>query len=310
MRAPPPPLALLWGANTFQLFKDNPDADVYPRVLHGEWEAMYEQLDALNRRGAGIYFTPNGCDGRGRKAENVIELRSWFVDVDGIPEERQKRGMIRRLLEHQHAPSAIVETRSGLHAYWYAVPGQDVDPIAFRQVEEGLIGYWGGDASAKDLPRVLRVPGFLHQKTAEPFIITTAYESEMSLYLAKELLAAFPPPRAVWSPSSARRDPIDAEDSWELVVRALASWRPIQLARHRVMTLACGVAWKFGVSEAQVVSDLLPIVTGWDTGRDMATELKRTARWAYQRAEPATVKALRGEGVDVPKLPAPVGSHA
>ena len=309
MTKPAPPLSLLWGPNTFQTFKDAPNADVRPEILHGEWAALYPHLDRLNRRGAGIYFTPNGCDGRGRKSENVIELRSWFVDIDGIPDERQKRGMVRRLLEHELEPSAIVETRSGLHAYWYAVPGQPVDATAFRQVEEGLIGYWGGDKSAKDLPRVLRVPGFLHQKTEQPFIITTLFESPMTFYLAEELLTAFPPPKPAYTPHASRRERIDASDAWGQVVNALAYWRPVQLARHRVMTIACGVAWKFGVSEAEAVNDLMPIVTGWDTGRDMATELKRTARWAYQRAEPATVKALRGEGVDVPKLRAPDASR-
>ena len=311
MHPPAPGLSLLWGENTYQTFVDDKNAQLYPRVIHGSWTKVYDELMRENDAGAGIYFTPNATDGTGRKAENIVEIRSWFVDIDGIPAENVKRGVIRRLLEHQLSPSAIVETRAGLHCYWYAVPGAEVDLELFKRVEEGVIGFWGGDPSAKDVSRVLRVPGFRHLKRAkdapppDPFIITTVYEAHDALYLAEEMLEAFPPAEKRYQPRHDRSLRVDSADSWDQVVVALDRWRAIPSARHRVMTIACGVAYKFGVSEAQAVADMLGIVTGWDTGRDMATELKRTARWAYQRATPATVKALRNEGVDVPKLRAP-----
>ena len=308
---PHPPFSLLWGPQTFQVFVDDQESDVRPEIIHGEWGGCYAQLLRLNDRGAGVYHTVNGTDARGRSAENVTSIRAWFTDIDGVTDARAKRGIVRRLLEHPTSPSAIVETRNGLHGYWYAVPGTEVDADAFRATIEGLILYWGGDRSVKDLARVLRTPGFAHRKRKagqplpEPHWTTVLFEQPEQFYTQAELRRAFPPParerRASYDPS--RR--IDSDDDWGKIVAGLAGWRAVPMARHRVMTIACGVAIKFGIPEARCVSDLLPVVDGWDTGRDMPTELKRTARWAYQRGDAATVKALRNEGVPIERLSRP-----
>lgn len=309
---PHPPFSLLWGRQAFQVFVDDQEADVRPQIIHGEWGGCYHQLMALNDAGAGIYHTVNLTDGRGRSAENITEIRAWFTDIDGVSEERYKRRITYDLLRHPTPPSCIVETRNGLHAYWYAVPGTPVDLAAYRDTEEGIITYWGGDMSVKDVARVLRTPGFAHKKRKagmEPpplHVTRVVSETPDAFYTEDELRGAFPPPVRNYQANYDRTVRISGgDDDWSKVVDALASWRAVPMARHRVMTIACGVAIKFSVAELRCVNDLMPIVTGWDTGRDMGTELKRTARWAYQRGDAATVKALRNEGVPVPALSRP-----
>jgi hypothetical protein len=311
MKIPPPPFTLLHGPQAFQTFKDDQDAAVFPQIIHGSWTERYEQLMAENDAGAGVYYTVNATDGHGRSAANITEIRAWYTDIDGVREERAKRGVTRRLLEHALAPSCVIETRNGIHALWYAVPGLPIDLAAYRDTEEGVICYWGGDQSVKDIARVLRAPGFAHRKRKgdqppPPLHITRVlFEQPEAFFTEAEVRAAFPPPERHYREDHDRGARADAVDDWDKVVGALADWRAVPMARHRVMTLATGVAIKFGVSESRCVGDLMPIVDGWDTGRDMPTELKRTARWAYQRGDTATVKALRNEGVPVPPLSRP-----
>lgn len=307
---PPPPILLLFGPQTWQIFRDDQEAEIHPEILHGTWQELYEGLRQRNEAGAGVYYTVNGTDGQGRSAANITEIRAWYTDIDGLPTDDLKRGAIRRLLEHQLSPSCIVVTRNGVHAIWYAVPGEPVDKEHYRETEEGLIRYWGGDPSAKDLSRVLRAPGFFHrkrkagEKLPEPYEITLAFESE-DFYTSDELREAFPPPKREYRQDFDRSAVTYSEDDWGKVAGAIADWRPVPMARHRVMTLACGVAYKFGIPEGRAVDDLMPIVASWDTGRDMVSELKRTAKWAYAQATPATVSALRNEGVPVPPLSRP-----
>jgi hypothetical protein len=312
VKPPAPPFSLLYGPQTWQTFKDDEAADVRPQVLHGTWGELHAELMAANDAGAGIYYTVNETDGLGRKATNVREIRAWYTDIDGVRAPLAKRGVVRRLLEHATPPSAVIETRNGIHALWYAVPGHDLDLEAYRATEEGVIGYWGGDQSVKDIARVLRAPGFVHRKRKvdqplpEPFLIRVLFESPECFYTEGEIRKAFPPPVREYRADHDRTKRVaSGDDDWSKVVGGIAAWNPVPMARHRVVTLACGVAIKFSVSESRCVADLLPIVGRWDTGRDMDAELKRTARWAYQRGDAATVKALRQEGVPIPPLSRP-----
>lgn len=311
MSTPPPPFTLLYGDITWQTFKDDADADTYPRIVHGDWATMYDEMRRENEAGAGIYYTVNETDGEGRSKDHITEVRAFYTDIDGVQSDQAKRGTIRRLLEHPCAPSCIIVTRNGVHALWYAVPGTEPDPERYRHTEEGIVAYWGGDPSAKDIARVLRAPGFYHRKRKagapmpEPFEVMVAYESAHTYWTEDDIRHHFPPPVKQHRPPSERGEITYSEDDWGKVAQALAAWAPMEMARHRVMTLACGVALKFGIPEPQCVNDLRPIVEGWDTGRDMGAELVRTARWAYSQDSPATVKALRNEGVDVPRLSRP-----
>lgn len=311
---------LLIGPQTFQTFVDDKTAQgVYAGQLHGTLGAWRDRLQRENARGAGIYYTVNltaeaqRCYEQGvtstvnaRRAQDIVEVRAWYTDIDGHRDPRAKRGIVRQLLEHQTPPSLIVETKNGIHALWYAMPGTPPDLDAYRQTEEGIIHYWGGDPGAKDIARVLRMPGFLHLKDpADPFEVRVVHEDPGLYYEEAQLRAAFPPPTPKRRAGYDYSQTFDASDDWKQVVAALAAWQPVATQRHLAMTIALGVAIKFGVPEQQAVHDLEPIVTAWPTGRDMSTELKRTARWAYGRQEPATVAALRGLGVNVPKLSKP-----
>ncbi len=61
------------GNITFQTFDDNKERKD-PRlckILHGPIEEKYAELARLNQAGAGVFFTVNRSDCKGRKAKNI-----------------------------------------------------------------------------------------------------------------------------------------------------------------------------------------------------------------------------------------------
>lgn len=145
------------GQTTFQTFDDRASKSKHrARILHGPLQMHAARLHALNRRGAGVFVLVNQGDGLGRKAENVVAARALFVDLDGAPLEPVMAAPI--------APHIVVETSPGKwHAYWL-VDGIPLESFSHLQVQ--LAKKFNADASVKDLPRVMRLPGFLHNKGA------------------------------------------------------------------------------------------------------------------------------------------------
>ena len=179
------------GTFTFQTFDDNQDTKrgKLVRIFHGTLEEHYDALCDLNARGAGIFVVINKTDLRGRKTENVTSVRAGYVDLDGAPLEP--------VINHELEPTIIVQSsRDRWHVYYLC---ENLPLEEFEHLQLGLIATFDGDPVIKDLPRVMRLPGFVHQKVkkgvrSEPFRtrIESAYEDGHS-YSGDELLAAFSP---------------------------------------------------------------------------------------------------------------------
>lgn len=153
---------------TFQTFDDekkSKNADL-TKILHGTLEQHAQELERLNSVGAGVFVTINQTDLRGRKAENIIAVRKFFVDTDGAP--------LAPILAASKAggilPSCIVESSPGnYHAYWDA----DCELDRFTAIQTALIEKFGTDKSIKDLPRVMRLPGLYHLKREDGIYVNT-----------------------------------------------------------------------------------------------------------------------------------------
>lgn len=167
-------------AFTFQTFADSPRARGRQAViLHGTLASRAQSLADLNARGAGIFVMVNRGDGKGRKATNVTSCRALFVDLDGSPLEPVLAGPI--------APSIVVESSpSRWHAYW---PIADLPPEEFSAAQKALAGRFDADPKVCDLPRVMRLPGFVHHKGA-PFL-SRLIRSETSALTWDEMQRAF-----------------------------------------------------------------------------------------------------------------------
>lgn len=134
-----------------------------------------------NGRGCGIYLVVNETDGGGREIANVMALRAAFIDVDGTRPLPDGWPL---------APSIVVQRGpQHWHAYWLLQPGEPLE--AFTPLQVQLAGHWLSDTKVADLPRVMRVPGFLHRK-ADPLAVHMLTAEASRRYTVAQVLAAHP----------------------------------------------------------------------------------------------------------------------
>lgn len=168
------------GPHTFQTFADSRKDARLARILHGTFAEHADTLQRLNARGAGCFVMVNAGDGRGRTAENVTGIRAYFADLDGAPLEPLLAGPLK--------PHCIIESSPGhWHAYWFV---SDAPLATFKTVQQAIAARFGSDAKVCDLPRVMRLPGFLHQK-AEPFQSRIIERHDFPRYTHSEFVRAF-----------------------------------------------------------------------------------------------------------------------
>lgn len=163
-------------APTFQTFDDDKDRsaenkkklgyDPYAKVFHGNLDIHNNALIQLQKDRAGCFIMVNEGDGiihdalpgqkkptTCRNAHNVVRVRAAFVDLDGAPLEPIVQSL---------KPHIIVESSPGrYHAYWKM---SDCPIDKFTSIQKAIINKFNGDRSVHDIPRVMRVPGFIHQK--------------------------------------------------------------------------------------------------------------------------------------------------
>ncbi len=145
---------------TFQTFGDAAKDKRLTRMLHGSLDTHGATLAQLNDCGAGVFVTVNQTDLAGRKKANIKRVRALFVDLDGAP--------IEPVQSAPTPPHIVVESSPGrYHAYWRV---SDCALDACEPALKEIIGRFSGDPACSDRSRVLRLPGFLHQKH-EPFMV-------------------------------------------------------------------------------------------------------------------------------------------
>jgi hypothetical protein len=145
---------------SFQTFDDDSErkSEKLAKVRHGTLGRHAYELIQLNKAGAGVFVTVNETNGTGRKAENITRVRAVFVDLDGSP--------LQPVMRHNLEPHIVVESSpEKWHCYWL-IDGLYLED--FRAVQLELIKLFDADPVVHDLPRVMRLPGFIHRK-ASPF---------------------------------------------------------------------------------------------------------------------------------------------
>lgn len=176
------------GEFTFQTFDDN-QVRKNPRlanIFHGRLDEHFETLARLNEQGAGVFVVVNETNLKGRKKSDVERVRACFVDLDGAP--------IDPVLNHTVEPTIVVESSGNRwHAYYLC---SDMPRNDFTSMQRAIADEFNGDRSCCDLPRVMRVPGFFHQKVksevhSEPFMTRIESAFPSLSYTHAELLEAF-----------------------------------------------------------------------------------------------------------------------
>jgi Primase C terminal 2 (PriCT-2)/Protein of unknown function (DUF3987)/RepB DNA-primase from phage plasmid len=171
---------------TFQTFDDDRSNGHATNSMLARDTSDRLEVVRLYGQGAGVFITVNETDLTGRKSENITRVRAvWQEDDDGhggpFPLD----------------PSLVVESSPGhFHRYWQVSdhwPADDRGRGDFAAVMARMVTSYGSDHRAKDISRVLRLPGFLHRKDpTRPHTVRIIEESNRR-YTREQILRAFPP---------------------------------------------------------------------------------------------------------------------
>jgi len=171
---------------TFQTFNDKKIEDGGPDVLanwfHGDIDSLFTRLVNYNRLGAGIFVMVQSGDGTGRNTKAVDRIRCIFNENDHGLVKDYPPGI---------EPNIIVESSPGKQHHYFLCDELGLDD--FKPLQWRMINDYGSDPNAHDLPRVLRVPGFYHNKSDAPHLVSILHESGEQAYSREQLIAAFPP---------------------------------------------------------------------------------------------------------------------
>lgn len=149
------------------------------RQFHGSLDDYAARLIELNENGAGVFVCVNRTDGGGLRGINVNRIRSFFIDDD--TDHIQASDL-------ELEPSIVVRSKRGRHFYWLTRNGTNKD--AFGPAQKALARRFQTDEAVSNLNRVMRVPGFLHNKT-DPYLVKAEVVQIDRTYELKDLVQAF-----------------------------------------------------------------------------------------------------------------------
>lgn len=147
------------------------------RNIVGSLQEVYQQLIDYNQQGWGVFVCINAMDGQGQTLGNIHHIRTHVVDLDNV---FTSNAMYMRALATQPSPHFAVQTSPNkFHIYWLVEPYQGNE--YYSAVQRKLRQLYDGDKAVVDASRVLRVPGFYHNK-ADPIMVTMQLLSNAPRY--------------------------------------------------------------------------------------------------------------------------------
>src|SRR5262249_20645601 len=125
----------------------------------------------------------------------------------------------------------VVESSHGrFHAYWRFTGKMPLR--VFEPLQKALADRFNGDPAIHDLPRVMRMPGFIWRKEGEPFASHIIALNGSAMHRASVLLRAFRPAKKKKAPPPPPPPPGDDElrEKWKKLnseaIRRYSDWVP------------------------------------------------------------------------------------
>lgn len=159
-----------------------------------------------------VYFGVNPS--RNRKGEDERALLTDLAGINCLYAEFDAKDYGSKLAANKHInslalpPNVLIDSGGGYHAYWLLrstakITGPlDLDHL--KEVQARWVAFVGGDMGAKDLARVLRVPGTKNYKYNPPRPVTLLYADYDLAYDLDDLTRALP---AIQEPTPERPAP-------------------------------------------------------------------------------------------------------
>ncbi len=147
----------------FRTFNEGDFTNSHANKLRGSLEKHKSILQKHNSNGSGIFVVIN--EG-GQRANEINRIRAVFADTDGAPLEP--------LMSLQ--PHMVIESSpQKWHVYWLVKSNFPLEK--FKPTQQAIAAKFGTDKSVSDLSRVMRLPGFYHQKST-PFLTKIIHYSK------------------------------------------------------------------------------------------------------------------------------------
>lgn len=205
--------------------------------ISGKLADVYNQLVDYNNKGYGIFMTVNamkqGC--KSKTLENVEFIRAHVADFDDVLTAQDS---YKRACESSFPPHFAVQTSSGkYHLYWLVEPytGNDFYDLHQRK----LCQLYNSDKHVIDATRVLRVPGFYHNKK-DPQLVTCWSITNCNKYTFQQVADSLSHVNVVTVANS--RKPLGDESlkapSLEWLIFALSLVNPNDLPRDEWLGLS------------------------------------------------------------------------
>ena len=158
-----------------------------PKIFYGSLQELQPQLKALNDDVFCIYVTVNETKaGTSRRKADIIRARAIWIE-DDVPVDEPRD-------DFPIQPSMIVESSPGkYHYYWLTSTDNFTE---WNSVMDTMVEVWGCDKNARDISRVLRLPGFKHRKDLSSDFTTELVSTLGTVYSWDDILCAFPPARS------------------------------------------------------------------------------------------------------------------
>lgn len=151
--------------------------------LRGTLAALAPQLIDYNSRGYGIFMTVNAMKPTGaRTLDNVEYIRAHVIDLD---DALTAQDSYQRAVNSSTPPHFAVQSSQGkYHLYWLVQPyiGNDFYTLQQRK----LCQLYDSDPNVIDATRVMRVPGFMHNKH-DPQLTTCWSVNNGARYTAQQI---------------------------------------------------------------------------------------------------------------------------
>lgn len=132
--------------------------------------------------------------------EDIAAINCLFSEFDAKDFE-SKAACLSHIADLFPSPSVLVDSGGGYHAYWlFAEPhalSTDEIRAEARDIQSRWVAWAGGDRGAKDLARVLRVPGTRNYKdkyAPDYPLVTFVWQEMNATYSLSELAAVLPEP--------------------------------------------------------------------------------------------------------------------
>ena len=145
-----------------------------PSNIHGTLKNQWKALEKLNRAHHNIFMLINTVSGKTRTSDQVTKANAFFIDYDRA--DWTTDNIEAFLDKFSVRPHFVAETSPGrFHVYWLV---KDVPLDRFALVQQKLAAKFNSDPAVCDLSRMMRMPGTINWKHADPFLVRTVFADE------------------------------------------------------------------------------------------------------------------------------------